>query len=83
MYTHLVYVHRYDFFSNSTKLFVYGVNTEDIFHTMGEMQYRMIEHIERISYVKLTSENVDTKMQFWKSEGVEIREWRDRYPYKG
>lgn len=39
-YTHLLYVRKYSIFTNKYELYIVGVNTKDIFHTMGEYLYR-------------------------------------------
>lgn len=76
-FTHLLYVRKYSIFSNSYEFYVYGVNTDDIFHTMGEIIYRSEKQVERIIFEKLIPENRQSKIDFWKNE--EIRVWKDRY----
>ena len=39
-YTHLMYVRQYSIIDNKYKLYIVGVNTNDIFHTMGEYLFR-------------------------------------------
>lgn len=34
-YTHLLYVRKYCITTNNYELYVYGVNTTDIYHTIG------------------------------------------------
>ncbi|PWL54715.1 MAG: hypothetical protein DBY36_01885 [Clostridiales bacterium] len=78
-YTHLLYVRKYSISTNDYELYVYGVNTTDIYHTMGEMYFRSIAHIERIDFAELTPDNAQAKLDFWKSEGKEILVWHDKY----
>ena len=78
-YTHLVYVRKYSILSNTYELYVYGVNTTDIFHTMGEMMYRSETEVKRIDFVELTKDNMKSKLDFWKNENKEIHTWIDKY----
>lgn len=57
-FTHLLYVRKFSMFTHKNELFVYAVNTNDVFHTIGEIITSTLEHIERIDYVELTQENV-------------------------
>lgn len=78
-FNYLLYVRKYSILTRNTEFYVFGVKTNDIFHTMGEMYYRTFEHIERIDFVELNDENRQTKFDFWESEGVTIRRWYDTY----
>lgn len=78
-YTHLLYVRKYSIFTNDYDLYVYGVNSNDIYHTIGEKYAQTLEHINRIDWVKLTPENTQAKLDFWKAEGKEIRTWIDKH----
>lgn len=72
-YIHLLYVRQYSIFTNKYELYVVGVNTKDIFHTMGEYLYRSETQIERIDQVECTQEKLD----YWKSRGFEINEFKN------
>ncbi len=74
-YTHLLYVRKYSIFTNKYELYIVGVNTKDIFHTMGEYLYRSETQVERIDQAKCTQEKLD----FWAKEGYEIYEFKDKY----
>lgn len=76
-YTHLLYVRKYSIFSNDYELYIIGVNTKDIFHTMGEYIYRSIEHIKRITQVECTQARLDYLI---KEKRYKIYEFRDKYP---
>ena len=78
-FTHLLYVRKYSIFTNDYELYVYGVNTGDIFHTMGEIIYRSETQVKRIDFVKLTPENRQAKFDFWKEQNQEIYAWKDKY----
>lgn len=78
-YTHLLYVRKYSIISGDYELFIVGVNTKDIFHTMGEYFYRSETQIKRIDQVKCTQ----GKLNFWIKEGYKIYEFKDRYTLKG
>ena len=78
-YSHLVYVRKYSILSNTYELYVYGVHTSDIFHTMGEMMYRSETQIKWIDFVELTKDNMKSKLDFWKNENKEIHTWIDKY----
>ena len=56
-YTHLLYVRKYSIFSNDYELYVYGVKTKDIYHTIGEMHARSLEHIKRIDWRRVTGKS--------------------------
>ena len=77
-YTHLLYVRKYSIITNDFELYVIGVNTKDIFHTMGEYLYRSETLVERIDQVECTQEKLD----FWAKEGYEIYEFKDKYIVK-
>lgn len=74
-YTHLLYVRKESIFENDFRLYVYGVNTDDIFHTMGEFLYRSETLVKRIDYVECTQEKLD----FWTKEGYTIFTFKDKY----
>ena len=75
-YTHLLYVRQYSILTNDYELYVFGVNTEDIFHTIGEYYYRACSHVKRIDFVEWSQ----TKQEFWQKEGYQINEFRNKYP---
>ena len=70
-----IYVRKYSIFTNKEEPYVYRVKTKDIFHSIGEMEYRTMEHISWISFVEVTEE----REKYWAEKGVEIRTWRDKY----
>lgn len=78
-YTHLLYVRKYSIISNDYELYVYGVNTKDIFHTMGEIIYRSETQVKHINFTELTNENRHSVLNFWKKENKTILTWRDKY----
>lgn len=76
-YTHLLYVRKYSIFSDKYELFVYGVSTNDIFHTIGEFYFRCFEKIESIAYVELTDKNRQAKFDFLKKHNLKIHFFQD------
>ena len=78
-YTHLIYVEQYSIVTNNYELFVYGTNTDDIFHTMGEIMYRSEAQVKSIDFVELTQENIKSKLNFWQKENKTIYTWIDKY----
>ena len=74
-YTHLLYVRKYSIFTNKYELYVVGVNTKDIFHTMGEYLYRSETQIERIDQVEWTQEKLD----YWLKNGFKVHNFKDKY----
>lgn len=74
-YTHLLYVCQYSIIDNYDELVIFGVNTKDIFHTMGELMYRSFTRVKRISYVECTQE----KLNYWLTNGYEIHNFKDKY----
>lgn len=74
-YTHLFYVREYSIFTNKYELYVIGVNTKDVFHTMGEYFFRCETEVKRIDYVECTQ----AKLDFWAKEGYKIYEFKDKY----
>ena len=78
-YTHLLYVRKYSIFTNDYELYVYGVNTKDIYHTIGEIYSRTFESISRIDWVVLTPENRQAKFDFWEERNKKIYDWFDKY----
>lgn len=81
-YTHLLYVWEYDIRCNDYVFRVYGVYTQDIYHTMGEMHYRSIEHIKRMNFVELTDENRQAKLDYWKNQNIHIIPYCNKYSYQ-
>lgn len=75
-YTHLLYVRQYSILTNKYELYIFGVNTGDIFHTLGEYYYRASSHVKRIDWVEYSN----TKVEFWAKEGYPVHEFRDKYP---
>lgn len=75
MKRYLLYVNKYSFIDNDYKLFVYETYTNDIFHTMGEMLYRSLEHIKRISFNDYTEE----RAKYCKDNGYEIHKYVNKY----
>lgn len=80
-YTHLLYIWKYDISCNDYVFEVCGVNTKDIFHTMGEIYYRSIESIKRINFVKLNDKNRQAKIDYWKNQNVPIKTYSNKYSY--
>lgn len=74
-YSHLLYVRQYSIIDNDDELVIFGVNTKDIFHTMGELMYRSFTRVKRISYVECTQE----KLNYWLTSGFEIHNFKDKY----
>lgn len=74
-YTHLLYVRQYSIIDNDDKLTIFGVNTKDIFHTMGELIYRNPVQVNFITYVECTQEKLD----YWLKIGFEIHKFKDKY----
>lgn len=79
-YTHLLYVRKFSIFTNSSELFVYGVSTSDIYHTIGEFYCRSLTQVQRIDYVELTDDNIQAHLDFWEQDGKKICPFFDRYP---
>lgn len=59
-------------------LTVYHCKTDDPFHTMGEIHYRTIEQITRMTY----TEQTQTRLDFWKEQNQSIYEWYNKYNKK-
>lgn len=74
-YTHLMYVRKYSIITNDYEPYVVGVNTNDIFHTMGEYLFRSETHIKSITQVECTQFRLD----YWKEKGYEIYDFKDKY----
>lgn len=51
-------------------LMVYHCKTDDAFHTMGEIHYRSLERIDRMTYAEQTQKRLD----FWKEQNQTIYE---------
>lgn len=74
-YTHLLYVRKYSILTNDYPLYVYGVNTKDIYHTIGEYICRSFEHVKRIDWVECCQEKLD----YWKEQNIEIHNFYNKY----
>lgn len=77
MKEYIFYVNKFNIFKNDYDVYAYRCKTKDALHTMGEMLYRTMEHIRRIDFVECTKERED----YIHSRGMEIYEWKDKYPY--
>ena len=75
MKKYFLYVRQYNIMKNDYVLYIYFVETEDIFHTMGEMLFRSFEHIKRIDFVNYTEETENSLL----SQGRKILNWKDKY----
>lgn len=74
-YTHLLYVRKYSIITNNTELVIVGVNTNDIFHTIGEYIYRSETRVADIRFAPYT----DERAKYWSAEGYTIHSFRDIY----
>lgn len=74
-YNYLIYSYEFDIFTNDYKLKIIGVNTDDIYHTIGEYHYRSMVHIRRLTFAECTK----TKLDYWKNRYYEIHEFKDKY----
>lgn len=72
---YLLYVRKYSIISRDYELCIFHCRTNDILHTIGEMYYRTLEHIERIDCV----EDTPTRRVYWSKENKTIFEWYDKY----
>lgn len=72
---YLLYVRKYSIISNDYEFYIYHCRTNDIFHTIGEMYYRTLEHIKRIDFV----EDTQSRRKYWLAENKEILEWDNKY----
>lgn len=77
MKKYLIYIQIYNIIARDYITRVYECETPDIFHTMGEIPYRTLEHIKRINFTEYTED----KRKFWEDEGFTIYPWKDKYPY--
>ena len=78
MKDYLFYVRKYSILSNSYELTIYKCNTNDPFHTVGEILYSTLEEIKRVSFV----ECADFRERYWRDHGYQIFEWYDKYLIK-
>lgn len=53
----------------------FEVETPDPLHTMGEIVYRSIEHIERITF----KEDNPASREYLNENNIKVWEWRDKY----
>lgn len=75
MERYLLYVRKYDITINDYKLYIYETYTNDIFHTIGEMMYRSMEQIQRITFNDYKEERV----KYWKDSGYKIYKFVNKY----
>ena len=55
-------------------LFVYKVQTDNIYRIIGKIYCTSTERIDRISYSRYASK----KSNYWKKEGYKIRDYKER-----
>lgn len=75
MKDYLLYVRKYCILTNDYQLYVYHCRTNNILHTIGEMHYRSLEHIERIDFV----DDTPKRREYIKLNNLDIFEWTDKY----
>ena len=75
MKKYFLYVRQYSILKNDYDLYVYLVESEDIFHTMGEMLFRSFEHIKRINFIEYSKK----RENYLLSQGYKISNWKDKY----
>ena len=75
MKKYFLYVWKYSILKNDYDLYVYLVETEDIFHTMGEMLFRSLEHIKCINFIECSKK----RENYLLSQGYKISNWKDKY----
>ena len=71
----LLYVREYSVLKNEYVLNIYIVETEDIFHTIGEFYSRSLCSVKRIDYVEYS----DKRMNYWIENGYNIIRFRNKY----
>lgn len=74
-YNYLIYSYEFDISTNDYKLKVIGVNTDDIFHTIGEYYFRFFVSIKQLFFCKCNQEKLD----YWKHNNFEIYEFKDKF----
>ena len=79
MQKYLLYVIEYSFTRNDYVLYIYEVETDDIFHTMGEYEYRAFNKVKRIAFAKWNKECEE----FWLREGYTIHTFKNKYDGNG
>lgn len=72
---YLIYLSRFES-PNRRETVVYDY-TGDVFHAMGEIEYRSEVEIYRMNFAEYSEE----KVKFWNEQGVKIRKWYDKYKY--
>lgn len=71
---YLIYVTRYDIVTNGKTTDVYEYEG-DVFHAIGEIEFRSEVQVYRIDYAEYS----EAKVKFWKKQGCKIRKWIDKY----
>ncbi len=71
--TYLLYIRKYDILCGGYNLYVYKVDTDNIYRIIGKIVCTSIEEIKRIDYVIYTEE----KEKFWKEKGYTIQEYKE------
>ncbi len=72
---YLFYVRQYSIFTNDYELYIYRCFTFDPFHTMGEILYCSLEHIEEMFFEEMTQNRLD----YWKQNNYDISEFLNKY----
>lgn len=72
---YLLYVTKYDILFNERRLIAYEYYGKDVFHAMGEIQYRSIEQIYRITYVKYS----ESSIKFITDNNIPLHRWYNKY----
>ena len=73
--TFLIHTRQYDIFIRDYKIVIYKVTTSDIFHTVGEIYYRTLEALKRVTFSEWTEE----RERYWTDQGCTIHSWHDKY----
>lgn len=73
--SYLIYVTKFDMFSDNHMCNIIYSYTGDPFHAIGEIYFRSLEKIYSINFVRDTS----SRRTYWKKEGIRIFPWYDKY----
>lgn len=73
MKKYLLYIRRYSILTNTYRLYVYRVGTDNVYRIIGKIVVTSLEQIKRVSYTRWS----EAKENYWKEQGVEVVDYKE------
>ena len=68
MKKYFLYVRRYSILTNDYELYVYRVETDNVYRVIGKLFVSSMEHVKRIDFCRWSQPKED----YWNEQGIKI-----------